>query len=265
METVFSRDGTTIAFERSGSGPVLVLVGGALSWRTGPDRLAELLSEHFTVFDYDRRGRGASGDSALHEPEREIEDIDALIGASGGSAALYGMSSGGVLALDAAQQLAGRVTRLALYEPPFIIDTARPPLPDDYVEHLEELVGTGQRGAAVDYFMTAAIGMPEEYLAGMRESPGWAGWESVAHTLAYDGRVVRNVMAGRPLPIDRWDCVTMPTLVMTGELSESFFADGARALVAILPDATHRVLSGQEHNVDADALAPVLVEFASAH
>lgn len=261
METVTSRDGTTIAFERSGSGPVLILVGGALSWRSGPDRLAELLSERFTVVDYDRRGRGASSDTAPYAPEREYEDIDALIGASGGSAALYGISSGAVLALDAAQRLAGRVTRLALYEPPFIIDDSLPPLPVDYVEHLDRLIADGRRGDAVAYFLRAAIQIPEEYMAGMRESPGWAGWESVAHTIAYDGRIVRDVMAGRPLPAGRWDAVTMLTLVMSGELSEPFFATAARALVGMLPDATYRVLHGQEHGVEPEALAPVLVEF----
>ena len=261
METVTSHDGTRIGYGRTGSGPPMILVGGSLSWRSGPDRLAVLLSERFTVFDYDRRGRGASSDTAPYAPEREVEDIDALIAAAGGSAALYGISSGAVLTLDAAQHLAGRVTRLALYEPPFIIDDSLPPLPDDYVERLDQLVADGQRGDAVDYFLRAAIQLPEEYMAGMRESPGWARWESVAHTIVYDGRIVRALMAGRPLPTGRWAAVTMPTLVVNGELSEPFFATSARALVGILPNATHRVLCGQEHGVEPEALAPVLVEF----
>ena len=260
MNTVTSRDGTIVAFERSGAGPAVILVGGALGGRADAQLVAHL-ARHFAVFDYDRRGRGASGDTPPYAVEREVEDIDALIAAAGGSAFLYGISSGAVLALEAASKFPTRVAKLALYEPPFIIDDSRPPLPGDYVARLNELVAAGRRGAAVEYFMTAALRLPDEYLAPMRAHPSWARMEAVAHTIAYDGTIMGDTMSGKPLPTARWTTVTLPTLVMNGGESEAFFHDAAQALAALLPDAQRRVLPGQDHNVDANALAPALTAF----
>ena len=230
MNTVRSSDGTAIAFDRVGEGPAVILVAGALGTR-GFDPLspAPLLAERFTVSTYDRRGRGDSGDTPPYEVEREVEDIAALIAESGGEACVYGISSGAVLALEAAERLSG-ITRLALYEPPFITDDSRAPLPEDYVDRLNELVAAGRRGDAVELFMTAAAGVPAEYIGPMRQDPSWAGMEKVAHTLAYDGAVMGETMSGRPLPRDRWVTVTAPTLVMAGGNSEPFFHSGARAL-----------------------------------
>jgi pimeloyl-ACP methyl ester carboxylesterase len=261
MKTVTSKDGTTIAFDEIGEGQPLILVTGAMGTRASHTELADALAPNFKVINYDRRGRVDSTDTLPYAVEREIEDIEALIDHAGGSASLYGISSGAILALEAANQLPNKVRKLVMYEPPFIINDSRPPIPSDYVEHLNELTAQERRSDAVEYFMTAAIGLPEEYLGPMKQSPMWAGMEKVAHTIAYDGTFVREFMVGQPLPTDRWTAATMPTLVMNGGESDTFFKDGALSLATILPNGTHRELAGQNHGVEAQALAPVLVEF----
>jgi len=261
METVTSRDGTTIAFDRSGDGPPVILVGGATQYRAsdpGTAQLAALLTGRFTVLNYDRRGRGDSGGTEPYAVEREVEDLDALITHAGGSAALYGSSSGGNLALEAAARGAG-ATKLALWEPNFLVDDSRPPLPDDYVAQLEERVAAGRRGDAVEYFLTTAVGLPAEYLGPMRESPMWAGMEQVAHTLAYDGRVVN----GFKLQPGRVAAVATPALVMDGGQTP-WMSSGAEALADALPNGTHRRLEGQQHGPSPDLIAPVLIEFFSS-
>jgi pimeloyl-ACP methyl ester carboxylesterase len=265
MRTVTSHDGTCIAFDQAGQGPAVILVAGALGVRSGPDvGLAALLAPHFTVIDYDRRGRGDSGDTPPYAVDREIEDIAALVDAAGGSAYLYGISSGAVLALEATRTLGAKVRKLALYEPPFVIDASRPPLPPDYVEQINAAVAAGRRGEAVDIFLTQALLFPDEYLAPMHANPSWPKWAQVAHTLAYDGAIVRDVTVGKPLPRERWASVLTPTLVMSGEHSEPFFHDGAQALVDILPHGQRRIVAGQDHAIAAEALAPVLAEFFNA-
>ncbi|WP_031008649.1 alpha/beta fold hydrolase [Streptomyces sp. NRRL F-5727] len=263
MDKVFSADGTAIAFEQRGSGPAVVLVGGAFMTRHESAELAGLLAERHTVITYDRRGRGDSGDSPAYDVQREVEDLDALIGHAGGEAMLFGMSSGAVLALEATAR-GSAVTRLALYEPPFVTDDSRPPLPADYVAHLEELVGRGAYGDAVAYFMTAAVGMPAEAVAGMRQAPFWAGMEAVARTLPYDGRVMGDTMSGRPLPADRWASVTVPVLVGSGDAGAPHLLTGARACAALADNFTLRVFPGEEHTIAPAALAPVLVDFFTA-
>lgn len=223
--------------------------------------MATLLAESFTVFNYDRRGRGASSDTAPYAVEREVEDIDAVIGAAGGTAYLYGISSGAILAVEVASKLSAKVTKLALYEPPFLLDDSRPPLPADYVPRLNAAIAAGRPGDAVMLFMTDAIRIPDEYLVPLRDSPMWAGMEAVAHTIAYDGAVVGDTMSGKPFPKGRWAAAAMPALVITGELSEGFFHNGGRALVADLPAARHATLAGQDHNVSAEILALVLAGF----
>jgi len=262
MKKVISKDGTSIAFDQYGAGPVVILVDGALGYRKHwmNEQLAAHLAHHFTVINYDRRGHGDSGDTLPYAVEREIEDIDALIDAAGGAAYLYGLSSGAILALEAASKLPPKVKKLALYEPPFIIDDSRPPLPADYVEHLNDLIAQGRRGTAVDYFMTAALLIPEEYLEPMHSDPTWPEMEAIAHTIAYDGTFVRDFLAGKPLPAKRWLSATMPTFVIVGGNSEPFFHDGAKSLVSLLSDAQYRVLEGQDHGVAPEALAPLLVE-----
>ena len=263
MNTVASKDGTSIAFDRSGKGPALILVGGAFQHRAldpSTARLAELLSPNFTVFRYDRRGRGDSGDTAPYAVEREIEDVDALIQDGGGTAFLFGMSSGAVLALDAAAHGLA-VTKLALYEPPFIVDDSRPPLPDDYRERLTGLLAMVRRGDAVELFMTEGVGVPAEAVAPMRDMPFWSGLEAVAHTLPYDAAIMGDTLSGSPLPAERWAGVTIPTLVADGDASPAWVRNAVAALVETLPDARRRTLEGQTHEVDPEVLAPVVEEF----
>lgn len=259
MNTTQSKDGTTIAFDRSGDGPAIILVSGAMQGRMGNASLAMLLATHFAVLNYDRRGRGDSGDTGLYAIESEIDDLEALIDQAGGSAFVFGTSSGGNLALEAAA--AGlTITKLALWEPNFVVDDSRPPLPKDYVKQLTTMVSEGRRGDAVAYFMTQAVGVPAEFVTQMRNMPAWPAMEAAAHTLAYDGTIVGNSMAGAALPAGRWDAVTVPVLVIDGGES-SWLTAGAQALADALPNAQRRTLHGQTHDVAPDALAPVLVEF----
>ena len=262
MTKVRSSDGTAIAFGQVGDGPPIIMVGGATEYRAinpTAKELVALLAPQLAVITYDRRGRGESGDTPPYAVEREVEDLAALIAEAGGSAFLVGFSSGAVLALDAAASGLD-IPRLAVYEPPFVVDGSRPPLPDDYVAQLDRLVSEGRRDGAVEYFLTKAAGVPAEFVAPMRDDPGWSVMESVAHTLAY-GRIMGDTMSGKPLPAGRWASVTMPTLVIDGGASDAFMHNGADALAELLPDAERRTLPGQTHAVSADALAPVVQEF----
>ena len=262
MNTVRSKDGTTIAYDRSGKGPGLILVNGATATRADAAGVAGSLGQHFTVFAYDRRGRGDSGDTAPYAVEREVEDIDAVITEAGGSAFVFGHSSGAILALDAARLLPpGRLTKLAVYEPPLMTDESHPRLPEDYVIHLNELIATGQRGEAVVYFMTAAIGMPAEAVAQARNSPMWPQMEAVAHTIAYDGAITMETAVGSPLPLKKWASIQIPTLVMSGGKSFPFMSEAARTLTEILPNAQYRHFPEQDHGIKDEVLVPTLVEF----
>jgi pimeloyl-ACP methyl ester carboxylesterase len=262
-QKIRSADGTEIAFERVGQGPPLVIVGGAWNTRHSGAELAERLADSFTVYTYDRRGRGDSGDTPPYAVEREIEDLEAVIEAAGGSAALFGHSSGGALALETTARGLS-VSKLAVYEPPYIVDDSRPPLVDDYIEHLEELTAAGKRREIVGYFMTEAVGMPAEMVEGMLQSPMVASMEPVAHTVSYDGRVMlRGSMHGEPLPVEWRDSVTVPTLVMGGGNSPEWLHNACRALVVLLPDVSYRTLEGQDHAAAPDAIAPALEEFLS--
>jgi pimeloyl-ACP methyl ester carboxylesterase len=265
MSTVHSADGTPIAFDAWGDGPPLILVDGATSHR-GVNQLnaeaGKLLSDRFRVYAYDRRGRGESGDTAPYAVRREIDDLAALIEEAGAPALVCGFSSGAILALDAAA--AGLpISRLAVFEPPFSVDDGRPPLPADYVERLDAYTAAGQPGAAVELFMTAAIGLPPEAVAGMRETPFWPALEAVAPTIAYDGRIVGTTMSGAPLPADRWAAISVPVLVMYGRGTAPWLISGARALADLLPTATLEPVDGEQHTVPAEVLAPVLRGFAA--
>ncbi len=255
MNKVTSSDGTTIAFDRLGDGPAVILVCGASTDSMANAPLAALLAEHFTVFNYDRRGRGDSGDTTPYAVEREVEDIDAVIAAAGGSASVYGTSSGGALALEAA---AGglAVTKLALWEPPYILDESRRP-PADLVERYDEMIAAGRRGDAVEFFMAKVVGLPPDFVAYARTQPFWQEQEALAHTLAYDA----TVMGDYSLPVERAAALTAPTLVMAGGASFPFMRETAQALAEVIPDAQTRILDDQEHNVAPEALAAVLEEF----
>jgi pimeloyl-ACP methyl ester carboxylesterase len=262
-EKIRSADGTEIAYERVGHGPPLVLVGGAWNTRKSAGELAERLADSFTVYTYDRRGRGDSGDTQPYAVEREVEDLQAVIEAAGGSAAVFGHSSGGALALETTARSVS-VSKLVMYEPPYITDDSRPPLPDDYVEHLDELAAAGKRREIFAYFMTVAADTPAEMVEGMLDWPMVDAMLPVAHTVAYDGRVMlRGSMRGEPLPAEWRDSVTVPTLVMAGGNSPEWHHNTCRSLVKLLPDVSYRTLEGQDHGASPDALAPVLEDFLS--
>jgi pimeloyl-ACP methyl ester carboxylesterase len=259
--TTTSKDGTRIAFDRAGQGPAVIVVDGALCYRaSGPSAsVAGLLKERFTVYTYDRRGRGDSGDTAPYAIEREVEDIAALIAEAGGTACLCGVSSGAVLALDAASRLSG-IPRLALYEAPFIVDDTRPPLPPDFQSRLNDAVAADRRSDAVTMFLKL-VGVPGFGVAIMRLMPVWKKLTAVAHTLPYDISLVEPNQHGRPLSAARWSQATMPTLAIDGGKSPAYMRNGMRALASALPNATYRTLPGQTHMINAKALVPVLTEF----
>jgi pimeloyl-ACP methyl ester carboxylesterase len=261
MNTVRSKDGTTIAYDQIGGGPAVILVDGGLCSRAlGPSGpLAKLLAQNFTVFTYDRRGRGDSGDTAPYAVEREVEDIAALLTRAGGAAYVWGISSGAVLALEAANRLAG-ITKLALYEAPFIVDGSRPPVSPDDDARIAAAIAAGHRSEAVQLFLKA-VGVPAVFVTLMRLLPVWSKLKAVAHTLPYDGAIVQAYQRGAPLPVGRWLSVTMPTLLMAGGKSPAWVHHAMKALADVLPHTQYRTLERQTHNVSAKALAPVLKEF----
>ncbi|MEV0347276.1 alpha/beta hydrolase [Nonomuraea sp. NPDC050680] len=262
MHTVLSADGTRIAYDRSGSGPALIYVTGALCDRSTGAPLAALLAPYFTVFTYDRRGRGDSGDTAPYQVEREVEDLAAVIAEAGGAAAAYGMSSGAALALRAAAQGVA-ITRLALFEPPYSPDDAdRPARARAYEAELTELLTAGRRGDAVELFMTT-VGLPAELIGRMRGAPMWPALEALAPTLAYDAAVMGNGSTGSALPVELAAKVGVPVLVADGGAGPAWLRDMARRLADALPEGRHRTLEGQTHDVDPQVLAPVLREFLS--
>jgi pimeloyl-ACP methyl ester carboxylesterase len=263
MKKVVSKDGVSIAFDRLGTGPALILVDGALCYRaSGPSGpLAALLAKSFTILTYDRRGRGDSSDTTAYAVEREVEDIEALINEAGGSAFVYGISSGAALALEAANH-GLNIKKLVLYEAPFIVDDSRTPIPNDFLARLNGLLAADRRGDAVKLFMKL-VGVPGIFIALMRFMPAWSKLKGVAHTLPYDIALVQDNQRGKPLPTKQWASATTPTLVMAGGKSPAWMRHGMQALAGVLPNAKLRTLEGQTHMVSPKALAPALVEFFS--
>jgi pimeloyl-ACP methyl ester carboxylesterase len=252
-----SKDGTRIAFEKTGAGPGrVIIVSGALAHRTSPGvtPLAAELSEHLTVYTYDRRGRGESTDVQPYSVEREIEDIEAILNDAGGSAYLYGVSSGAALALQAAAKLGPtKVPRLAIYEPPYGQDAkafAR------QKEGVNALIRTGKPGQAIAFFMSE-VGTPPEAIEGMKRSPEWGAMKKVEFTLAYD----YAVLGDGAVPQEIAKAVTVPTLVLTGEKTMAFMGPTADRIASLMPGAQRRTLEGQTHQAEAKAVAPVLIEF----
>jgi len=263
MLTVTSKDNTTIAYDKTGQGPLLILIGGAFNTRSfGPNEsLVPLLTNDFTVINYDRRGRGGSSDTLPYAVEREIEDIEALIDANGGSAYLYGISSGAALALKATSTLHDKVGRLALFEAPFVVDSTRKPVPSNFAAHLTELIQANKPGAAIQYFMTKGVGLPTIFVYMMRLMPAWAKLKAVAPTVPYDAICLGDNASGQPLNGIQWSKATMPTLVISGGKSPTWMQNAMLALATTLPNASHRTLAGQMHIVQATALAPMLLQF----
>jgi pimeloyl-ACP methyl ester carboxylesterase len=261
MSKVISKDGAVIAFSRSGHGEPIILVDGALCSRSfGPmPKLARLLAPYFTVINYDRRGRGESGDTPAYAAEREVEDLQALIGEVGGSASLFGASSGAVLALTAAAS-GLNVKKLAMYEPPLVADSAGHHPPADSEAQLRQLIAEGGRGDAVRFFIVDMVGMPAVSVYIMRLLPIWSKLKAVAHTLPYDAAILRDYSVPKKIAAS----ITAPTIVIGGEKSQVELRDAVRGLAAAIPGARQIMLKGQTHNVSAKVLAPVLVEFFGA-
>lgn len=249
MATLTSKDGTPIGFDRSGQGPALILVVGAFNDRGTGAPLAQSLQQHFTVFNYDRRGRGESGDTVPYAIEREIEDLAALISQAGGSAGVFGYSSGAILALRAAARGLG-ISKLALYEPAPTGARA-----GEIAPQLAELIGAGRRGDAVELFQTDAVGIPAAIVAQMRNAPFRPGLEKMAHTLVYESTILKALPAGLT------ESVKTSTLVLDGDQSPEVMRRAAKTLADSLPQGRYRTLTGQGHDIVPAVAAPVLEEF----
>jgi pimeloyl-ACP methyl ester carboxylesterase len=258
MKTVTSADATRIAFDQFGTGAPIVMAAGAFNDRSTTEPLARALAPQFTAVNYDRRGRGDSGDAARYAVEREIEDLQALIAAVGGSAAVFGYSSGAALALKAAANGLA-ITRIALYEPPFV-DYRHPRPPADLIDQLTELLSADRRGDAVELFQTSVIGMPAEVVAQMRDAPFRPAMEAIAHTLVYEA----TLMEGFTLPTTLIASITTPTLVIDGAQSPPWLREAARAVADTLPNGRHCSLAGKDHTIDPEATAPLLADFLAA-
>lgn len=261
MSYVRSKDGTPIAYETVGTGPALILVDGALCYRaSGPMRpLAEQLKSDFTVFLYDRRGRGESGNTLPYSPAREVEDIAALVDVAGGSAVVAGVSSGAALVLKAAGRTSG-IEKVALYEAPFVIDDKETPMDPDFRARLNRHIANGKPGDAVKQFMHR-VRVPGIAILVMRFTPVWKKLTGVAHTLPYDIELVESYQTGKSIPSGEWADVTMPVMVIAGGKSPAWMQNAQAAIAATLPNAELRTLPGQTHMVKAKALAPLLAEF----
>lgn len=264
VRSVTSKDGTEIAFDKRGSGPALILVGGALSDRSGSEPFAKLLADRFTVYSFDRRGRGDSGAGTPYAVQREIEDIEALIDEAGGSAHVAGFSSGAALALEAAAVLGGKVRKLAIYEAPYDEAEGAADKWQRYRAEQAELLAAGRGAEAVEHHLKF-VGVPEPALAQMKASPMWQGMTAMAATLPNDVAVIGE---DRSVPVERAARISAPTLVMDGGANREtmpFMAKTADRIAGAVPNAQRRTIEGQGHNVSPEALAPVLVEFLSGN
>ncbi|MGW5717033.1 alpha/beta fold hydrolase [Amycolatopsis sp. NPDC003865] len=237
---VTSADGTSIFFERRGDGPPVILVGGAFNDRTTTVGLAEVLAGDFTAITFDRRGRGDSGDSAEYAVEREIEDLAALIAHAGGTASVFGHSSGAVLALEAAAAGIG-IDKVVAYEPPYATDE-HPRA--DVVDEVRALLAAGDRDGAVATFLEVA-GTPAEMIEGMKQAPVWGWFTALAHTLPYD----LTIVGPDARPRASLARIAIPALVIGGGASDETLQAGARAAAAAVPGARHETLEGQDHGV----------------
>jgi pimeloyl-ACP methyl ester carboxylesterase len=260
--TVNSADGTVISVDRRGHGSPVVCVDGAMSTRSlGPGKmLAPYLSDEFTVYTYDRRGRGDSGDTTPYEVQREIEDLAAVIAATGEEAMVFGHSSGCVLGLEAAR-VGLPIACLALYEPPFVIDGSRPAVGEEWTRELQSMLDTGRRGRAVRRFMTEVARAPRLVPLLMSVTPMWKQMTAVAHTLAYDTALLAPYQTGQPSPITRFAEIRVPARVLLGGKSPEWLANASHALEHALPNGDLVVLDGQTHMLKPKVTAPVVREF----
>lgn len=252
-----SADGTKLVYDRVGDGPAVVIIGGGPTTRVVNAELAALLGAECTVYNYDRRGHGDSGDTPPFHPDREYEDVAAMLAAAGGEAAFFGSSGGAVIALEAAAR-GLPITRLALWEPSYIVPGTRPAVPADYADRLAALIAEGRRGEAGELFFAEAVGLPREFIDGMTRSPFWPAVEAVAHTLVYDAALVGDFS----IPVERLARVKAPTLIIDGGTTP-WLSTSADTAAGALPDAERHTIAGQPHNFEAAALAPVVARFVA--
>jgi len=255
MKTVTSKDGTKIAYDKQGSGPVLLLILGALNKRGSGKKLAKLLSEQFTVVCYDRRGRGDSTDTQPYDVEKEIDDIDALLSELGGSGTLYGHSSGAVLALLAAEKLGKKVQGVALYEVPHDDTPEAQKAAKAYRQQLKKLLTENERGDAIALFVSS-VGVTDKQIAAMQNLPLWKSLTAMAPTLAYD-----TVEIMKRYPKIDMQRIRIPALVMYGAASPDFMAKTAQNLAQNMPNAKLHSLEDQTHDVKPDVMARALMQF----
>lgn len=257
-----SKDGTKIAYSKTGNGKPLILVDGAFCHRKfgANEKLPQHLSDNFTVYSYDRRGRSESGNTLPYSPQKEYEDLQAVINEAGGNAYVYGISSGAALALEAAN--AGvKMEKLALYEAPYITDDSRSPFPENYLKSLTEFAEQGENAKAVKYFMRTGIGVPAFVVWMMQLMPAWKQMKQLAHTLPYDTEILGDTGSGKPFNKEKWSNVTMPTLVLSGNKSAKWSQNSMQHLATVLPNAKHHTLKGQSHIVNPKVLAQELILF----
>jgi pimeloyl-ACP methyl ester carboxylesterase len=257
MPCVTSADGTRIEFDRTGCGPPVILLSGGPGDRSAEKPLAEALRPFLTVFTYDRRGRGGSGDTQPYSVEREYEDLAAVIAEAGGTAGVFGSSGMGMIGLEAAAH-GVPINRLAMWEPPYVVDGARPPIRADWGDRVAGLIGEGRAEDAIGYWLTEIVGVPQEHVISMHATPFWAGMAQNAQALVYDAAILRDFS----LPVDRAAKVTTPVLLVDGGgAALPWIRSGIQAALGVLPNARHQVLDGQSHDVQPDVLAPVLIKF----
>lgn len=263
MQHMISKDGTRIAYEQFGQGPALIIVGGLLDGHTQQAGLARLLSEHFTVYNFDRRGHGESGDTPPYAIEREAEDISALLDLAGGSAFVYGTSGCAIVTMEvAARGLSSRFKKMALWEPPYRVDDSRPPVPGNFLQHLKQLLAEGRREDMIKYFFAEGVGMPAEFVEMMPQFPGWENQVAHAHTLVYDV-IATGGENYTVLPKERLAKATTEALVIDGG-TWPWISHSTDAVAAALPNARRYTIAGQPHNVADEAMAPVLIEYFQA-
>jgi pimeloyl-ACP methyl ester carboxylesterase len=254
VEKIESTDGTPIAYQRTGSGPALVLVVGAFCDRTTTVSLTPLLAPHFTVYEYDRRGRGDSGDGGPYAVEQEIDDLAAVVSAAGGQALAYGHSSGAILALEAAAR-GVPLTRLALYEPPYTAPAGSDGS-DDLLDAVRGRLAADDPDGAAAAFM-AGSGAPPEAVAGAQQSPWWPRMRALAPTLVHDLTLCNRGV----VPRERLALVAAPVLAVSGGASPEWAARACGEVAAAVPDGRTAVLEGQTHGAADDVVAPALVEW----
>jgi pimeloyl-ACP methyl ester carboxylesterase len=265
FETVTSADGTPIAIEQTGRGAPVILIGGAFNDRSTVAALAATLAPYVTAVAYDRRGRGDSGGGGLEDGgsgdivEREVEDLAAVLGHVGGHASVFGHSSGAILALEAAMR-GLPIDRLAVYEPPYILEGSRPRPPADLADRVTALIKEGRNDDAAALFLTESVGMPAEAVGGMRASDAWGWFAGLAHTLPADMAVSGP---GCELPADRLARISVPTLAIDGGEGWDWIRGATLAVADAIPGARYVTIEGQDHGVlrQPEALRPVLADF----